>query len=113
MGENGYFASEFLACNYKEGKSGEDLRAAVVQFNEYLDQNGSEVPYFYGVYFPQFDTDTDFLWGNWHASFETMEIGNKDWEENGKAMQAKFDEISSCISPDYYDSRELYNNPST
>ena len=113
MGENGYFASEFLACNYKEGKSGEDLRAAVVQFNEYLDQNGSEVPYFYGVYFPQFDTDTDFLWGNWHASFETMEIGNKDWEENGKAMQAKFDEISTCISPDYYDSRELYNNPNT
>ena len=42
-----------------------------------------------------------------------MKLGNADWEENGKAMQAKFDEISTCISPDYYDSYELYNNPST
>ena len=37
MGEQGYFASEFLACNFKEGKVRQDLRAAVVQFNEYLD----------------------------------------------------------------------------
>ena len=38
MGEQGYFASEFLACNFKEGKVRQDLRAAVVQFNEYLDK---------------------------------------------------------------------------
>ena len=42
-----------------------------------------------------------------------MKSGNADWEENGKAMQAKFDEISTCISPDYYNSRELYNDPSS
>ena len=47
MGEQGYFASEFLACNFKEGKVRQDLRAAVVQFNEYLDKNGSANPYFY------------------------------------------------------------------
>ena len=29
MGENGYFASEFLACNLKEGKSRQDVRATV------------------------------------------------------------------------------------
>ena len=40
-----------------------------------------------------------------------MKSGNADWEENGKAMQAKFDEISTCISPDYYDSYELYSDP--
>ena len=81
---------------------------------EYLDKNGSENPYFFGVYFPEFDgAEADFLWGNWHASFDSMKSGNADWEENGKAMQAKFDEISTCISPDYYDSYELYNNPST
>ena len=114
MGEQGYFASEFLACNFKEGKVRQDLRAAVVQFNEYLDQNGSANPYFYGVYFPEYDgAEADFIWGNWHASFDSMKLGNADWEENGKAMQAKFDEISTCISPDYYDSYELYNNPST
>ena len=114
MGEQGYFASEFLACNFKEGKLRQDLRAAVVQFNEYLDKNGSQNPYFYGVYFPEYDgAEADFLWGNWHASFDSMKSGNADWEENGKAMQAKFDEISTCISPDYYDSYELYNNPST
>ena len=83
-------------------------------FNEYLDMNGSENPYFFGVYYPEFEeADADFLWGNWHASFESMKSGNADWEENGKAMQAKFDEISTCISPDYYDSYELYNDPSS
>ena len=52
-GRKGYFASEFLACNFKDGKASQDLRAAVVQFNEYLDMNGSENPYFFGVYYPE------------------------------------------------------------
>jgi len=112
MGENGYFASEFLACDFNEGKSSSDLRAAVVAFNEYLDENGSQSPYFFGVYYPEFeDAANDFLWGNWHATFETMKAGNADWEENGQAMQAQFNEISTCMSPDYYDSWELYNSP--
>ena len=112
MGEDGYFASEFLACNYKEGKSGPDLRASVIEFNEYLDNNESSGPYFFGVYLPRFDEATsDFLWGNWHASFDGMKAGKENFAENGKAMQAKFDEISTCLSPDYYDSWELINIP--
>ena len=110
--ETGYFASEFLACNFKEGKSGPDLRASVVQFNEYLDNNESSGPYFFGVYFPLFEeASNDFLWGNWHASFDGMKAGNENFAENGKAMQAKFNEISTCLSPDYYDSWELINIP--
>ena len=38
--------------------------------------------------------------GTQGRKFETMKAGNADWEENGKAVQAKFDEISTCMSPD-------------
>ena len=31
--------------------------------------------------------------------FETKEAGNEHWLENGKEMQAKFDEIVTCNSP--------------
>ena len=33
-----------------------------------------------------------------------MAAGNADWEMNGKEMQAKFDEISTCRTPDLYNS---------
>ena len=59
MGRNGYFASEFLACKLCDGKQ---VRETAVQFNEYLDMNGSENPYFFGVYYPEFEeADADFL----------------------------------------------------
>ena len=109
-GENGYFASEFLACTFNEGKGGSDMRAAVVEFNKYLDGIESG-PYFYGVYYPEFeDSQADVLWGNWHSDFETKEAGNQHWLENGKEMQAKFDEVVTCNSPDLYDSYMLLNN---
>ena len=109
-GENGYFASEFLACNFNEGKGSSDLRATVVEFNNYLDGIESG-PYFYGVYYPEFeDSQTDVLWGNWHSDFETKKAGNEHWLENGKEMQAKFDAVVTCNSPDIYDSYMLLNN---
>ena len=60
--------------------------------------------YYFGVYFPEFDYDYDFLWLNAHSSFDAMAAGNADWEINGKDMQAKFDEISTCRTPDLYNS---------
>jgi hypothetical protein len=108
-GEDGYFASEYLLCNLNEGKDRLDLRATVVEFNTYLDGIESG-PYFFGVYFPEFDADADFLWGNWHSNFEVKAAGNKNWQENGKAMQAKFDEVATCNSPDIYDSYMLLSN---
>jgi hypothetical protein len=76
----------------------------VVEYNNYLD-NGNDVgPYYFGVYYPEFDADDDFLWLNAHASFEGMAAGNADWEVNGKDMQARFNEISTCRSPDIYNS---------
>ena len=109
-GENGYFASEFLECKFNEGKKGSDMRKAVVEFNTYLDGIESG-PYFYGVYYPEFEnSDADILWGNWHSDFETKAAGNADWLENGKEMQAKFDEVVTCGSPDLYDSYMLLNN---
>jgi hypothetical protein len=36
--------------------------------------------------------------------------GNKHWQENGKEMQAKFDEVATCNSPDIYDSYMLLSN---
>ena len=86
------------------------MRAAVVEFNKYLDGIESG-PYFYGVYYPEFeDSQADVLWGNWHSDFETKEAGNQHWLENGKEMQAKFDEVVTCNSPDLYDSFMLLNN---
>ncbi|MDB2535321.1 hypothetical protein N9X70_04665 [Gammaproteobacteria bacterium] len=108
--EEGYFASEFLACTFNDNKGPSDMRAAVVEFNSYLDGIESG-PYFYGVYYPEFeDSQADVLWGNWHSDFETKELGNADWLENGKEMQAKFDEVVTCNSPDIYDSWMLLNN---
>ena len=66
--------------------------------------------HFFGVYFPEFDADADFLWGNWHSNFDVKAAGNKHWQENGKEMQAKFDEVATCNSPDIYDSYMLLSN---
>jgi hypothetical protein len=75
-GEDGYFASEFMECNFNEGKGPSDLRATVVEFNTFLDGIDGG-PYFYGVYYPEFeDSPSDILWGNWHSNFETKEAGN-------------------------------------
>ena len=79
--EEGYFASEFLACTFNDNKGPSDMRAAVVEFNSYLDGIESG-PYFYGVYYPEFeDSQADVLWGNWHSDFETKEAGNATYAE--------------------------------
>jgi|TARA_B100000768_G_scaffold45629_1_gene44468 hypothetical protein len=109
-GDDGYFVSEFLACNFNEGKSRSDMRAAVVEYNTYLDgiENG---PYFYGVYYPEFaESGYDLLWGNWSSDWETKAAGDSSWLENGQDMQAKFNEVVTCRSPDLYDSWMLLSN---
>ena len=109
-GEDGYFASEFMECNFNEGKGPSDLRATVVEFNTFLDGIESG-PYFYGVYAPEFeDSPSDILWGNWHSDFETKEAGNATYAEYGTEMQAKFDAVVTCDAPDIYDSWMLVNN---
>ena len=44
------------------------------------------------------------------GEIEAKEAGNAHWLENGKEMQAKFDEVVTCNSPDIYDSWMLLNN---
>ena len=109
--ETGYFASEFMECSFNEGKKPADLRANVVEYNNYLDNLDNQDPYFFGVYYPTFEyEDADVLWGNWHKNFETMAAGQADWEENGQEMLAKFNETVTCNTSDYYDSYMLLNN---
>jgi hypothetical protein len=36
-----------------------------------------------------------------------MATSNADWEVNGKAMQDKFNTISTCLTPDIYNSWQL------
>jgi hypothetical protein len=102
--EDGYYASAYLACSFNEGYGRQDLRATVVEYNTYLDSANDVGGYYFGVYFPEFDADDDFLWLNAHSNFDGMAAGNADWEINGKEMQAKFDEISTCRTPDLYNS---------
>ena len=50
-----------------------------------------------------------FLWLNFHQSFDGLDAGNANFAENGGDMQASFDEVASCRSPDLYDSYEFRN----
>ena len=63
----------------------------------------------YGVYLSNSDTDSDFLWLNWHKSFDDMNSGNKNWAETGQSVQDGFDKTATCKSPDLYESREFRN----
>jgi hypothetical protein len=99
-----------MECNFNEGKGPSDLRATVVEFNTFLDGIDGG-PYFYGVYYPEFeDSPSDILWGNWHSDFETKEAGNAIYAEFGTEVQVKFNEVVACKSPDTYDSWMLVNN---
>ena len=105
--DDGYYASAYLQCNFNEGYDRMDLRAAVVEFNAYLDASGEDSPYYFGVYYPKYDDQADFLWLNAYSNFESMATSNADWEVNGKAMQDKFNTISTCLTPDIYNSWQL------
>ena len=105
--EDGYYASAYLECNFNDGYGPSDLRASVVEYNSYLDNSNDVGPYYFGVYYPKYEDGADFLWMNAHSTFDGMQAGNSDWEKNGKDMQAKFDKISNCASPDLYNSWQL------
>jgi hypothetical protein len=103
------FATATFECTYNEGKGSEDLKANVEEYNNWLDSNGSEDPYMYGVYFAEDNSDEGFIWLNWHDSFDSMETGNDNWAKTGQAVQAGFDDTATCTTPDLYNSAEFYS----
>ncbi len=105
-----YFATETYPCNLNDGMSSEDLMAVAEKYNNWVAENGTAEAYFYGIY-EALDEDAmfDFLWLNFHQSFEGLEAGNANFAENGGDMQASFDKVASCRTPDFYDSAEFRN----
>ena len=70
---------------------------------------GSDDDYAYGVYFPQYEAEQDFLWLNWHGDMDSMKAGNESWAETGQSIQAGFNETATCTGPDIYNSAEIYS----
>ncbi len=105
-----YFATETYPCNLNDGKSSEDLMAVAQEYDNWVADNGTAEAYFYGIY-EALDDDAmfDFLWLNFHQSFDGLEAGNANFAEKGGEMQASFDEVASCRAPDLYDSYEFRN----
>ena len=104
------FATETYPCNLNDGKSSEDLMAVAQKYDNWVAENGTAEAYFYGIY-EALDDDAmfDFLWLNFHQSFDGLEAGNANFAEKGGDMQASFDEVASCRAPDLYDSYEFRN----
>ena len=108
------FATAFIPCNLNDGKTPDDLEAALVKYNEWLDSLDKSVydsAYTFGLYFPAFETnEIDYWWGNFHQTFEGMQQGNEAWEEP-EAMDARsaLEEVSTCGNPDLYNSQTIYD----
>ena len=97
-----------LFMDLVNGKTTEDLMAVAEKYNNWVAENTSAEAYFYGIY-EALDDDAmfDFLWANFHQSFEGWEAGNTNFAEKGADMQASFNEVASCRAPDLYDSYEF------
>ena len=107
------FATGTLECNYNEGKSSDDLKANIEQYNKWVAEYGSDDDYAYGVYFPQYEAEQDFLWLNWHGDMDSMKSGNESWAETGQSIQAEFNKTATCTGPDIYNSAEIYSPQSS
>ena len=104
------YTGEILQCNLNDGKTNADLKAVAKKYDNWVAENGTAEAYFYGIYEAlDDDANFDFLWLNFHQTFEGLEAGNSNFAENGADMQASFDEVASCRAPDLYDSYEFRN----
>ena len=102
------FTTSTFECNFNDGKTTDDLRANVQEFNKCVEENPSPGAYTYAIYLPDYDAEQDFLWLNWHGDMDTKVAGDKSWAETGQSIQAKFDETATCTGPDVYNSGQIY-----
>jgi hypothetical protein len=84
--------------------------AVAKKYDNWVTENGTADGYFYGIY-EALDDDAmfDFLWLNFHQTFEGLDAANSNFVQIGADMQASFDEVASCRAPDLYDSYEFRN----
>lgn len=116
---NGYFYSEFIGCNYKEGSSRDDAIAFVDGFNSAVADGGYEgTGYHYGNYFAEDNTATnprgesaDFLWASFTKTKEMNDKANTAFEaEVREKMFPLFSEFASCEdNSDVYHGWTLYD----
>lgn len=117
--DNGYFYSEFHACNFNEGSSREDAMAFMPGFNDAVaNSNYEDTSYHYGNYFAHGDAPSNprgesanFLWANFTNSKDSNDKANASFEADVRdKMFPLFSEFASCAdTPDVYHGWTLYN----
>lgn len=102
------FVAAEMSCQYNEGKSFTELKSNIKDFRAWLMENNTGEEFSFGAYVPTGEDSADFWWYNWHGDFEAMARGITNWEENGKEMQAKFEDTATCTEPTMYNGMEFY-----
>ena len=105
-------------CSYNEGKEPSDLVAVVegphASWIEEFEKENGPSSYSFKYFRPDFDTTTaerndpvpaeyDFVWLDAHNSEEDRVAGQNSFEATGQEVQAAFDEVATCNTPQVFD----------
>lgn len=87
---------DFRACNFRDGKTMDDLDKVSAKFRDYAKKN--DLAYSAWVLVPEYQTGIDFDigWlGAWPNS-EAFGVGMERWKSTGKQLQMEFDQVIDC-----------------
>lgn len=87
---------DFRACNFREGKSMQDLDKVTAKFREYANKNDSK--YSAWTLTPQYQTGGgfDIAWlGAW-PNGEAFGVSMERWSTQIRGLQAEFDQVVDC-----------------
>lgn len=103
---------ETYTCNYNEGKSPEDLEAAIDSWNAWMDEQGSDnymaltlTPNYYGP--ESFQVG----WLGVAPTAEEMGAGADNYMTNGQEIEAGFSEVLTCDSHSNFASLNVKEPP--
>ncbi len=87
---------DFLACEYREGKTRADLDAVAAKFKEYANKNDSD--YAAWILVPQYHSESGFDVG-WLGAWpdgESFGVSMERWMTTGRDLQAEFAKVVDC-----------------
>ena len=89
---------ELYACNFNEGKGGDDLDQVIDRWNEFMDERDAEdyaawtlYPYYYGP-----DQDFDVIWLGAMTDGNAMGAGTHMWLTEAGELADAFDDVLDC-----------------
>jgi hypothetical protein len=94
---------ETFACNFKEGKSMQDMLKVAKKWDKWMDKNASRA-YSGFAMTPHYFSEpiADYYWVGFTTSFEDQGITDEEFINKGGAIQKAFDEIEVCNSRSQY-----------